>query len=673
MALARTASAVEPPVSGEPLRVTQNGGVGYLASPEAYTTVPLGAASVSGGARPDLFTTANNGVTKSAYLYRYLRDEEDGRPVFAPPVPVKHPLGPGGLPTGRIYAAKDGTVYGLFIDGKSLTRCRFDPKANAFVEAGQIKLPTLPDAPGSLGILSGDDARLELAFTVEHGGKAPEGDRTSDDFSVFDGAGLYRGVWPYVGIYRATIAADLSKVIEPPRLWSKDRREIRISATITGAFDVAGQRGVIATARFGNMYFFPDPGDATTLGERRMVTDEKGVVLRHPTTGGQSIPYPSRDGRSIDIITGGEGPLYYYRSTGKVDARGTPIFEQPTPVWQQDAELYAGSLAIPTLVDWNGDGAQDLIVGNSPGQVLFFKNFGSDAVPSFGLSERVRACGREIELQQGYWSVQNITEARWGYACPTVFDWNGDGLPDLIVGSALQEHFVYLNVGTRTEPKLDQPIVLQNEGVTLTGGWRTRPGVTRIGDRIAYVMQDEEHQLARYWRIDNANVMPDGPMRLTTGAPINIAVPGEGAGQKGRPTIELADWDGDGVADCFIGTAKRGGIPEPEFGLPWYRRNRKGPEALNMQLVYMRNAGTDAEPRYEYPQQLTFRGRDFYLGAHNNSAVVCKLGTVEAGQPNLLIGIESGRICFYQHKDIGFAPRPATKPAAKKVAAGNAK
>lgn len=544
---------------------------------------------------------------------------------------------------------------------------RFDPKANAFAEAGKLAFGGLPSGVGSVAILGTGDAGIELALSSQSGGKAPDGDRETDDYSNFNGAGIYRGVWPYEGVYRARVAADFSKVIEAAKLWSASPREVRGAMTIAGAVDVAGHRGLIATGRYGNAYFFPIDGDA--LAARQMVTNPRGVVLRHPSTGANAIEYPSRDGTTRDLIAGGEGALYYYPATGNADARGVPTFDAPTPVWQQDADVYCGSLAIPTFVDWDGDGAGDLIVGNSQGQVLFFKNFGTDAAPSFGLGERVKSGGRDIEIQQGYWSVQNITEARWGYTCPTVFDWNGDGLPDLLVGSAVQEHFVYLNVGTRTQPKLDVPIVLQDEGVNLVGQWRTRPGVVRMGGRIAYVMEDVDNQLARYWRVDDANVMSDGPLRLTTGARITIAANArlDGAGQTGRPTIELADWDGDGTLDCFIGTAKRGAIPEPKYGLPWYRRNQKGPAGLNLQLVYMRNAGSDAQPAFEYPQQLTFRGKDFYLGAHVNSPVVCKMGEVEGGRPNLLIGIESGRIMFYQHKDIGFAPRPATRPTAASV------
>jgi hypothetical protein len=71
-------------------------------------------------------------------------------------------------------------------------------------------------------------------------------------------------------------------------------------------------------------------------------------------------------------------------------------------------------------------------------------------------------------------------------------------------------------------------------------------------------------------------------------------------------------------------------------------------------VVYLRNVGTNESPVYEYPRQLQFRGKDIYHGAHANSPAVCMLGDVEANKPNLLIGMESGRLYFYRHDDITF-------------------
>ncbi len=567
-------------VSGEPIRVTQHGGIGLLAAPNAYKTVPFAALPLTGGDRPDLLIHADRGIETGAYLYRYLRVDADNQPVYAAPQRVTHPFGNGGLPDAAATLGPDGKPIFYFAQGRTLTRCRFDAARAELIQTRQIDLPDLPASIGSMAVVHLEPEYVTLALTLQHGGQSPDGDRKSDDFSVFNGMGLYRGVWPFVGIYRVTLTPDLTRVVEPARRWSADRREIRGAATLVPlpAWNATAPRqgGLIATGRFGSFYYFPVSASTDEpLGARQLVTDPEGRVLRHPTTGGNAIACPSFEiTGATDLLVGGEGALYRYRATGQRDARGVPTYHPAQPVRQADAPLYAGSLPVVSVSDWDGDGQHDLIVGNSEGRILFFKNFGEDRHPSFGVGVPLHAGGREIHLQQGYWSVQNISEARWGYACPAVADWNGDGLPDLLVGSALQPHLVYLNVGTRTEPRLDAAHILIEQGIHLAGMWRTRPGVADMGGRMAYVMQDDRGALARYWRVDDVHVESDGPLRLASGQPITLHVDGEGPGQKGRPKIDLTDWDNDGILDLFIGTAKRGAIPNPQ-GLPW-SRNDKG-------------------------------------------------------------------------------------------------
>jgi hypothetical protein len=76
-----------------------------------------------------------------------------------------------------------------------------------------------------------------------------------------------------------------------------------------------------------------------------------------------------------------------------------------------------------------------------------------------------------------------------------------------------------------------------------------------------------------------------------------------------------------------------------------------------LQLVLLRNAGNNAGPRYEEPRLFQFRGKDIYLGAHSNSPEPCQLGFV-SGRPNLLVGMESGRIYFFEHSDLTIRPKP---------------
>ena len=57
---------------------------------------------------------------------------------------------------------------------------------------------------------------------------------------------------------------------------------------------------------------------------------------------------------------------------------------------------------VPCALDWNGDGAKDLIVGQfSGGRIRLYLNHASDAEPKLGASTFLKAGGKEIRLDAG--------------------------------------------------------------------------------------------------------------------------------------------------------------------------------------------------------------------------------------------------------------------------------
>jgi hypothetical protein len=233
--------------------------------------------------------------------------------------------------------------------------------------------------------------------------------------------------------------------------------------------------------------------------------------------------------------------------------------------------------------------------------------------------------------------------------------WNGDGLPDLLLSGATARHEVFLNAGSRASPRLAAGRPLYCDGLELHGVWRVRPGVARIGGRLCYVMQDDANALHRYWRIDDVNLEDGGALRMEDGTPITSHAPEGigGPGQRGRSKIALADWDGDGVLDLLIGTVRRGCIPGPAAGVPWQVRQNK---EKGLQVMMLRNAGTDAEPRYQRPRLFQFKGGDLYLGGHSNAPEPCPFGATEE-RLNLLGGAEDGRIYYFDRRDLTYDPR----------------
>ena len=101
-------------------------------------------------------------------------------------------------------------------------------------------------------------------------------------------------------------------------------------------------------------------------------------------------------------------------------------------------DLNVGRRAAPDVFDWNGDGRKDLIVGNMDGKILIYLNRGTDDSPSFDGFEYLMAGGEVFDAGTR--------------SAPRVLDWNGDGLPDLLVGEMEGHVYFLINRGTHTRP-----------------------------------------------------------------------------------------------------------------------------------------------------------------------------------------------------------------------------
>ena len=142
------------------------------------------------------------------------------------------------------------------------------------------------------------------------------------------------------------------------------------------------------------------------------------------------------DGRT-DILSGSwPGEIYFFRrlSDGKF-AAGVPL------KGRDGKPINVGSASAAFAVDWNGNGAMDLIVGTVLGEVWLVPNEGKGKELAFGTPRRLEAAGKPIKVNSD--------------ASPTVADWDGDGLLDLIVGADDGSVVWFRNIGSAKEPKLE--------------------------------------------------------------------------------------------------------------------------------------------------------------------------------------------------------------------------
>jgi hypothetical protein len=267
--------------------------------------------------------------------------------------------------------------------------------------------------------------------------------------------------------------------------------------------------------------------------------------------------------------------------------------------------LDVGDYAIPCVADWNGDGRKDLLVGyQTAGNIALFLNSGSDASPIFTGSVNLQAGGSDIyHYSSGCGSPAPfacdydhdgkrdllVGEGNTGYvyfyrntntdaapildtgvrllvktspltvptrATPCVYDWDGDGLKDLLCGCGSGNVYFFKNNGTAQSPAYAAGTLLQAGGGTLFLGVRS---VVRMfdldGDGVTDLLGSSDTGV--YWCRNTGST--SAPILAL---PVALRAPKPGSGlqpiQTGVPPglrmrLDWVDWNNDGVMDLLLG------------------------------------------------------------------------------------------------------------------------
>jgi hypothetical protein len=618
-----------------PLKSAAQNGLGPLSLPYLRNTL-VGSANVSNSERPDLFVFGNT-RSSDLYLLEWLKNNENGVPVFGSPIPISESFSS----EGTVFQTDDGIIHGLWLEEDRVIHTIFDKDDNSFSKKGEVTLPELPSSAESISAFPDEDGGIELVFELE-GFRMPRNNNSSDEWGPYDAAGISTNNFEYTYLYSIHYPKLLAGEAQQVQQATSTNKEVLFGMMNTTPvhFGEGHANGLMTGSHLGTFSYYQRINEKNSgFSDRRYMVGEDGNILRHPSVSASVSAYPRSKGNITDIIAGGEGAVYYYQFSGEFTDDGDPIFNDPVPVLQQNADLYAGTLPAPSTSDWDGDGVLDLIVGNSEGFVLFFKNTGDHANPAFLAGKRIKAGGREIQIQAGYsGSIQGTPEARWGYISPTVVDWTGDGLPDIIMGDITGNYTIYINKGTKTNPRLESARPLYSDGLPLHGMWRSRAAVGKFGGRLGMAIIDGDDNFHFYWKIDDYNVEDAGKLMLDNGSEIiTSADPGGGTG---RCKLSFFDYDGDGKLDLIIGNGRRSAIPNMETGYPL---PILGQRTLGTPL-FMRNTGSDAKPVFEHPSPFHLEGVGLLQpgGSHESGAIGTVLGGGE--QKNLLVANEVGRL-----------------------------
>lgn len=346
----------------------------------------------------------------------------------------------------------------------------------------------------------------------------------------------------------------------------------------------------------------------------------------------------------LDILVGAEDGYICVLLNEGFDQDGFPVFGEPQRLETPSPKIHASVLPVPAAFDWTNNGAPDLMVGNSTGELLFFENIGGPEGPVFARDIAVCSNGAKIRISAGLTgSRQGPSEKRFGYTCPTVSDWDQDGHHDILMSDIHGRHLFYKRKGTSLPPEFEAPMELRYQGRPLRTVWRVKPAVVdwHADGKLSYVTLDEVGELASYSKSQDNHLASKTPIFWETGGAIRFT--DDVGGGRGRMKFCAGDWTGSGTTDLIVGTHARASVPPGLSGVP---RATTGQAAV----LLLENVGKRGAPVFLAPRTICHQGKPIAMGMH-----ACSPDIVDFrgnGSYDLVVGIEDGSIAWLKREDL---------------------
>jgi len=417
-------------------------------------------------------------------------------------------------------------------------------------------------------------------------------------------------------------------------------------------FDNDGDLDIICGEFIDKFTWFENIGtrEKPKYGQGKYLQNNEGIITMDlemilPT----SIDW-DKDG-DIDLIVGDEdGRVAFMENTGTVKD-GMPVFKNPKYFQQKAEYVKFGALVTPYSTDWDDDGDEDLICGNSAGYIGFIENLDGGDTPRWAAPKLLKSENEIIRIQAGEnGSIQGPCESKWGYTTLSVEDWNNDGLKDILVNSIWGKVIWYENIGSQGNPELakEKPVYVnwndtapnlewnwwEPKANTLATQWRTTPSAIDWNNDglMDLVMLDHEGYLSffeRYASDDEISLKPGNRIFYSepgsynrkneivesTGGSLRLNT--DKFGHSGRRKLAFGDWDNDGDIDIIV-------------------------NSINAALI--ENIGQN-----DQDINMKIRGNlsDKKLAGHTTSPTLVNWNKNK--KPDLLLGAEDG--CFYYWKN----------------------
>jgi hypothetical protein len=273
------------------------------------------------------------------------------------------------------------------------------------------------------------------------------------------------------------------------------------------------------------------------------------------------------DGK-LDLISGNSaGYLQYFENTGST---AEPVFADrgyltaggkvirriagPNGSVQGPAEEKWG-YSNPSVADWDLDGRLDILVNDIWGSVVWYRNTGTRTAPALEPAAPVEVewPGRAPKPDWVWWEPQPKQLVTQWRTTPKAADWDGDGLPDLV----MLNHQGYLSLYRRTRAA-GRLLLLPPERIFVTPAGRffnLAAGRAGASGRRKIELADLDGDGDLDLIVDS----DEGPVWYeNTGTQTKPVMQSRGVLVKANlaghsPTPHIVDWNGDGKLDLIVG------------------------------------------------------------------------------------------------------------------------